>query len=122
MEQNKADYTQTFITLQTEQNLIGTYAQETFISWYNKWQSMLAAKNINQAQAKAIMEQNNPYFIPRNNWVEKALDDACYDNNLEVFNQILAAMKTPYQLNPDLEHLQNFSMLDDENYTTYCGT
>lgn len=122
MENNKVDYTNTFIALQTEQNLTGISTQETFITWFNKWQALLAAKNINQAQARTKMEQNNPYFIPRNNWVEKALDDACNDNNFEVFNHILEAMKTPYQPNLNLEHLQNFSMLDDENYTTYCGT
>jgi uncharacterized protein YdiU (UPF0061 family) len=122
MEQNKADYTQTFILLQTKQAHTGIYEQEQFKNWHKKWLALIDKKNLAFEEVKTVMEQNNPYFIPRNNWVEKALDDASNDNNIEVFNQILEAMKTPYQLNADLVHLQNFSMLDDENYTTYCGT
>ena len=65
----------------------------------------------------------NPYVIPRNYLVEKALIDIKDNEDYEAFNSLLTVLKTPYMNNSNLDKYQKPSEgLFEKNYKTFCGT
>lgn len=123
MEDNKADYTNTFLTIQSDMlNPKGIYNQSPFLNWYAKWKKLLEEKGISLENAQQIMLENNPYFIPRNHLVEQALDNACYKHDFTLFNQLVEATSTAYTNNIEWAALQNPPESGDQYYQTHCGT
>jgi uncharacterized protein YdiU (UPF0061 family) len=123
MEENKADYTLTFLEFQkTSDHISGIYNQDSFIKLYDKWMELLFECGNTIQMAHSIMKINNPYFIPRNHLVEEALDGVCFDENFKVFNEILEVMSSPYTDNSLFNHLKNGPVHGDGEYKTYCGT
>lgn len=123
MEENKADYTLTFLEFQKpSDHLSGMYNQDSFIKLYDKWMELLLECGYTIQIAHAIMNENNPHFIPRNHLVEEALDGVCFNDNFKVFNEILEVMSLPYTENTNFSHLKNGPIHGDGEYKTYCGT
>jgi uncharacterized protein YdiU (UPF0061 family) len=122
MKELKLDYTNTFLAL--SQDLVetgSTMDSVDFKNWKVKWMSvMLNATGM--AQAKKIMEANNPAFIPRNYLVEEALEKATVGDFTQ-FEQLLKVLQNPYQYQ---ESLNQFTIPPAEefetSYTTFCGT
>ncbi len=123
MQNNQADYTNTYLAIANyHQQTDEKYTAPDFAQWYQRWAKLLATNNINQNAALKTMQQHNPEFIPRNHLVEKALDDACHQQNFTLFNEMLNAGKTPYKKQADYQHLQTPPPHGDEGYKTFCGT
>jgi uncharacterized protein YdiU (UPF0061 family) len=68
------------------------------------------------------MKANNPSFIPRNHLVEKALDDACLNEDFGLFEQLLQVFADPYQSVPAFNDMQIPPANGDRHYQTHCGT
>jgi len=115
MENNKADYTNTFVFLLNDDfknNKI--YEKETFINWYKKWKDRI------NNESKDLMKKTNPNLIPRNHIVEKVLK-AAENNDLNPFNKFLEVLQKPYKMYDDISSYQT----PGENlpdYKTFCGT
>ena len=115
MENNKADYTNTFVFLLNDDfknNKI--YEKETFINWYKKWKDRI------NNESKDLMKKTNPNLIPRNHIVEKVLK-AAENNDLNPFNKFLEVLQNPYKMYDDISSYQT----PGENlpdYKTFCGT
>lgn len=123
MEGNKADYTNTFLELQSDtEERNGIYASAYFSYWFSKWKSAIASEGHDFQSTLKIMKANNPTFIPRNHLVEKALDDACLNADYELFEQLLQACSDPYQSFPEYAAMQTPPLNGDRFYQTHCGT
>ena len=67
METHKADYTQFFLALERNQAIDEPiFEQNDFKIWMKNWK--------NKNPDKKLMKTNNPRVIPRNHWVENALE------------------------------------------------
>lgn len=123
MQNNQADYTNTYLAIANyHQQTDEKYTAPDFAQWYQRWEDVLKANNISLASALKTMQQHNPEFIPRNHLVEKALDNACLQQNFILFNELLNVGKTPYKKQTDYQHLQTPPPHGDEGYKTFCGT
>jgi uncharacterized protein YdiU (UPF0061 family) len=67
-----------------------------------------------------LMGANNPLVVPRNQLVEKALDQACNQQNYDLLHQILAAVKSP----KSIADVLTFQVVQGnaDVYKTFCGT
>ena len=93
MENNKADYTNTFLYfLDKKENFNEIYNTIEFIDLFKEWENRISRNKKQNNEHIKIMKKNNPEFIPRNHLVEKALDEACEMNDYTKFNQILKRM------------------------------
>jgi uncharacterized protein YdiU (UPF0061 family) len=122
MENNKADFTNTFCNLMDIQSIKGPiYQNQEYLNWTAKWKKRLEKNNTEKEKYLELMRSVNPIFIPRNHKVEEALKDAS-ENKLETLNQLLEVIKSPYKDNGMLKDYQQPMSNENGNYKTFCGT
>ncbi|AOV07324.1 protein adenylyltransferase SelO [Sporosarcina ureilytica] len=122
MEKYKADYTNTFLAL-TFNKLCNAEIFETdeFKRWYDAWQERITLETQSEEERLQLMKQHNPAIIPRNYYVEKAIEAAVERDDFSVVKQFIDALANPYAHTP----VQNaFATVPDfeEPYRTFCGT
>jgi uncharacterized protein YdiU (UPF0061 family) len=122
MENNKADFTNTFCNIMGIQSIKDPiYQNQEYLNWTAKWKKRLEKNNAGKEKYLELMRSVNPIFIPRNHKVEEALKDAS-ENKLETFNQLLEVIKYPYKDNGMLKDYQQPMSNENGNYKTFCGT
>jgi uncharacterized protein YdiU (UPF0061 family) len=122
MENNKADFTNTFCNLMDIQSIKDPiYQNQEYLNWTAKWKKRLEKNNTEKEKYLELMRSVNPIFIPRNHKVEEALKDAS-ENKLETLNQLLEVIKSPYKDNGMLKDYQQPMSNENGNYKTFCGT
>lgn len=109
MEKEKLDFTNTFRSLSSL-----TFKNS---EWQEKWLERLEETE----EAKTLMDSVNPYIIPRNHQVEKAIELAI-KNDFSHFYRLVEAYKSPYDVNSEYEDLTKEPALDERVYQTFCGT
>ena len=120
MENNKADYTNTFCYLMNIRiNNSEIYNDKSFINWLDVWKKRSLMNNGSKEKQLDIMLNVNPSVIPRNHKVEEALTSA-NDDDLKVMNKLLSVLDKPYGEQKDIEEYQSPS--DNKEYQTFCGT
>jgi uncharacterized protein YdiU (UPF0061 family) len=120
MENNKADYTNTFCYLMNiKVNDSEIYDDKSFINWLDVWKKRSLMNNGSKEKQINIMLNVNPLVIPRNHKVEEALTSA-NDDDLKVMNKLLSVLDKPYGDQKDIEEYQSPS--DNKEYQTFCGT
>jgi uncharacterized protein YdiU (UPF0061 family) len=120
MENNKADYTNTFCYLMNIKiNNDEIYQDNSFKNWSREWQQRLSKNNNSKDKSLDLMKISNPIVIPRNHKVEEALD-AANKGDLEIFNRLLSVLNNPYNINKAIEDYQLPS--SNNKYQTFCGT
>ena len=120
MENNKADYTNTFCYLMNIRiNNSEIYNDKIFINWLDVWKKRSLMNNGSKEKQLDIMLNVNPSVIPRNHKVEEALTSA-NDDDLKVMNKLLSVLDKPYGDQKDIEEYQSPS--DNKEYQTFCGT
>ena len=123
MHRNQADFTHTFRTLSGEGLPEGVLYQETgFQDWYARWQARLKRQPQSRDEVFDWMRRHNPFVIPRNYKVEKALEAAVQQGDFSVMYKLIDALKAPY-----LESLEtkSYALLPESTgipYKTFCGT
>jgi uncharacterized protein YdiU (UPF0061 family) len=120
MEQNKADYTNTFCYLMNKDTINNEiYKDQKFLTWIKNWKNRVLINHGSIEKSLELMKNTNPVVIPRNHKVEEALL-AANENNLDNFNKLLSVLKNPYD---NLQNIKEFqSPSSNNNYQTYCGT
>jgi len=120
MEQNKADYTNTFCYLMNKDSIGNEiYKDQKFLTWIKNWKNRVLINNGSIEKSLKLMKNTNPTVIPRNHKVEEALL-AANENNLDNFNKLLSVLENPYD---NLENIDEFQFpSSNNNYQTYCGT
>ncbi len=122
MENNKADFTNTFCNLMDIQSIKDPiYQNQEYLNWTAKWKKRLEKNNTEKEKYLELMRSVNPIFIPRNHKVEEALKDAS-ENKLETLNQLLEVIKYPYKDNGMLKDYQQPMSNENGEYKTFCGT
>jgi len=122
MENNKADFTNTFCNLMEIQSIKDPiYQNQEYLNWTAKWKKRLEKNNTGKEKYLELMRSVNPIFIPRNHKVEEALKDAS-ENKLETLNQLLEVIKYPYKDNGMLMDYQRPMSNENGDYKTFCGT
>lgn len=121
MEKFDADYTNTFVALTTdsyEKELL--FQTRPFKDWLAAWKEFVHYDE----QKEAVQQQlknSNPAMIPRNAFVEEALEAYVNEQNIEPFNALLQALQDPFAYNEQQKSYQN-PPASPEPYFTYCGT
>ncbi|MDA9205648.1 YdiU family protein [bacterium] len=122
MENNKADFTNTFCNLMDIQSIKDPiYQNQEYLNWTAKWKKRLEKNNTGKEKYLELMRSVNPIFIPRNHKVEEALKNAS-ENKLETLNQLLEVIKYPYKDNGMLMDYQRPMSNENGEYKTFCGT
>ena len=121
MQENKADYTNTFLQLQKEETALnGIYQSYDFKLWYARWKQRVSAYSVEDVIQ--TMQEVNPVFIPRNHLVEDALQNAANLNDFGLFHELLNVVQNPYVQQQGYERFQEVPNNIDDGYQTYCGT
>ena len=134
LQSNKVDFTLAWRYLADAldgdpSRLYGIFTNPDVVdSWISKW---LARCKLDESpnlrptskdRAKLIRSVS-PWIIPRNHHVEEALNAASDKGDLAPFEQLLQAIKNPFEENPCLsKYAQPATELFTDRYRTFCGT
>lgn len=122
MQKSRADFTNTFRTLSSEEAPSEErYQDPDFQSWYSQWQLRLHREGQAANSSYSLMRSVNPAVLPRNHRVEEALSAAEDHNDLSLLQQLLKVLESPYEERPEFVQYQE-PPSDDSNYRTFCGT
>ena len=121
MENNKADFTNTFCNLMQIQSIKDPiYQNQEYLNWTTKWKKRLEKNNTEKEKYLELMRSVNPIFIPRNHKVEEALKDA-NEGDLNKIIELIEVIKRPFtNLDNKNEYLKPNN--STQEYKTYCGT
>ncbi|MBM3610807.1 MAG: YdiU family protein [Alphaproteobacteria bacterium] len=122
MEENYADYTNTFIDLMNDEKPQGKiYRQKSFEDWYVSWKKRRDLEGNLSGHSLSFKKNINPIIIPRNHKVEEALSSANH-GDFKDFYALLEAIKSPYE---DRDLFESYTLPPTPNarvYQTFCGT
>lgn len=124
MQENEADYTNTFLSLTFDKEFEGTeelLKSAQFDEWKKRWNERLERQEKSKEDAHQLMKNNNPAVIPRNHRVEDALKAAVEQGDYSVMEKLLDALSNPYAHTKEQEA---YCTLPEKvtPYVTYCGT
>ena len=96
-------------------------------AWLSRWRARCArddaAGGASGVARAARMRRASPWIIPRNHRVEEALAAASDGGDLGPFNQLLAAVRQPYDETPERSHYAEPAPVGvTAKYQTFCGT
>lgn len=125
MIKHKADFTNIFVGLTDEKyerlDNTGLFQSDEFKEWKEKWIARRERQDRSLDISKEDMKKYNPTIIPRNHNVESALAVAVDKGDYTVFNDLVSALKDPF----DYDNIKEEYMTPPESnvpYKTYCGT
>ncbi|MFC7078550.1 protein adenylyltransferase SelO [Haloarcula halophila] len=116
LRKSNADYTNTFLELETP----GTFDYPVFATEeFEQLRNKLAAVGLDEK----LMQEANPRYIPRNYLVEVALGEYLETGDLSKFKELLTVLENPYT-SKDMgsQFKQPPPREFDSEYTTYCNT
>lgn len=123
MEMHAADYTNTFLAIQSGDFPNGSlYQSDAFQDWYLNWIRRATQNGKSLEDVQKMMAEHNPQYIPRNHKVEEALFQATENHDYTVFKELLELLKTPYQFKDGFTAYQVPPKDGDDGYQTFCGT
>jgi uncharacterized protein YdiU (UPF0061 family) len=116
LRKSNADYTNTFLELETP----GTFDDSVFATTeFEQLRNKLAAVGLDAE----LMQEANPRYIPRNYLVEEALDEYLGTGDLSKFKELLTVLENPYTSKDMGSQFQQPPPREfDAEYTTYCNT
>jgi len=123
MQQNRADYTNTFREL-TAATLPDSplFRDAAFLEWQRRWQERLARQPQTAEESRALMRARNPAVIPRNHRVEEALEAAVERGDFTVMTKLLEVLSRPYAERAEDDEYRSPPEPSAQCYQTFCGT
>lgn len=123
MQQDKADYTNTFIALSFDQiDKTSLWKLSAFKGWHQKWLARLARQSQTKDMSQQLMRQHNPAVIPRNHRVEEALEAAVERGDYSVMNKLVTALAQPFAHTNEQQEFASLPEPSNQPYRTFCGT
>ena len=123
MQKNKADYTNTFLSLMKEKTSNDELFQDSaFLDWHKQWEERLKQNKKPVGLSLNLMKKNNPLIIPRNHKVEEALEAASINDDLQPMFDLHEVLKNPYNNQSEIAAYQNIPGTNEQAYKTFCGT
>jgi serine/tyrosine/threonine adenylyltransferase len=122
MHKYKADYTNTFRALSSEQiNEIEMFKTDEFKQWYKLYQERLIRQEKSKEDSLQLMRNTNPTVIPRNHRVEETLGAAVRGDYSQV-DRLLEVLSNPYNYEMKQDDYCTKPDPTGKQYVTYCGT
>ncbi len=121
----KADFTATFRGLATDAidgDAPPLVENETIRAWKRRWQARMSGGANDLATAKRRMGRENPAVIPRNHQVERAIRAAVDQGRLGPFEELLAALASPFEVPRDKLAYADPPEPHERVTRTFCGT
>ncbi|AXJ01207.1 Uncharacterized conserved protein YdiU, UPF0061 family [Cyclonatronum proteinivorum] len=128
MQQQEADFTNTFLFLETESAwLEGIPSGSAFDALHQKIRERQEQNPGGRDEAIRLMAAQNPFIIPRNHQVERALTEAAFKDDYSFFNKLLHELQEPYRRTSEADHNLRKELTmppegGDGDYRTFCGT
>jgi uncharacterized protein YdiU (UPF0061 family) len=85
------------------------------------WKSRLKKQRQSEKEARDLMKSVNPYLIPRNHQIERAIQHALREDD-SVFHRLIKAYEKPYEADSDFEDLTHPPLPEERVTQTFCGT
>ena len=117
MDENQADFTNTFRALPTGKARDQFTDPTAFDLWAEGWMQRLEA----EPEAEKTMRAANPAFIPRNHRVEQMIEAAVAGDDAP-FHRMLEVLSRPYEDQPEAEDLARTPLPAEVVPATFCGT
>ncbi len=122
LQEIHADYTSTFRDLAAATPAQApAFADANCAQWQARWQQRLARQPQSRDEARALMLERNPAVIPRNAFVEEALQAAVEQGDLGPLTRLLKAVSRPFDDGPD-QAAYRAPPPPVAGYKTFCGT
>ena len=129
MFEQKTDFTLTFRTLSesidNDEKKIKFFSlfknNKLIISWYNDWIQRLKKEKSPIEKISTKMKARNPFFIPRNHLVEKAINEAVEKSNFSMVDDLIEVLKKPFESNKKF-NLGDPPKPNEDIKNTFCGT
>ncbi len=125
MQENKADYTNTFLALTFDKEYEGTedlLKSSEYEEWKKRWHERLDQQEQSKEDSQQLMKDNNPAVIPRNHRVEEALKAATEQGDLKIMDQLLQVLSDPYSHRTEQKNFNGLPPISYQTYKTFCGT
>ncbi|MFM8686718.1 MAG: hypothetical protein ACKODJ_09255, partial [Bacteroidota bacterium] len=91
--------------------------------WFARWIHFLEGVGEGaRLSSLALMQSQNPSMIPRTHLVEDALDQKVFHDCDAGWDELLKAIREPYQRSELQRRLNQPPPLGDAGYCTFCGT
>jgi uncharacterized protein YdiU (UPF0061 family) len=119
MESRAMDYTETFAKLSYQQSLDSR--DPDLQNWQRAWQAALVHENRSLEDVGKQMQALNPYLIPRNAIVEKALV-AAEQGDDSLFHHLWRVLQKPYDIPKECYGLATPCPPEEDSVATFCGT
>ena len=122
MEQYEADFTNTFRAL-TDGKRPDTkiFKSDQFKQWEKKWFERIEQQGTTMEETLQVMKSVNPAVIPRNHFVEQAIEEfAAGDPSM--FAEMLLVLSDPYELDEQYIKYTQPSKDEEPPFVSYCGT
>ena len=119
MHQNKADYTNTFLKLMSDEKIS---QNPNYIKWHERWKNRLARNKESFKKSLNLMKINNPLVIPRNHKVDECLESANSSESSNLLKKIIIYLNKPYEDQHGISDFQVPSKVNEKKYKTFCGT
>ncbi|HLR14994.1 MAG TPA: YdiU family protein [Bacillota bacterium] len=122
MKREKMDYTTTFIDLTLE--LDGkecTATSEVFRSWRQRWKKRLEEEERSTEDIYQQMKRVNPAIIPRNDFVEEALEAAVERRDFASVQQLITLLENPFAYSDEQKEMMQ-KEIPKGPFRTFCGT
>ena len=113
MEETQSDYTNSFLFLE------GKEVREVHLSESARFENWLSRKEI---FPQVEIGNSNPIVIPRNEWVERVLNEAVENDNWKLFNEYQERLQRPYESSSEEDNFSTFNPENDLSFKTFCGT
>ena len=113
MQQDGADFTNTFAALSTDTARDQFTDRDAFDAWAARWHA--------RDPDTDLMQRTNPQIIPRNHRIE-AMIQAAVAGDMAPFERLMTALATPYDLPSDFGDLRRPPTEAEIVPATFCGT
>ncbi|HET7696122.1 MAG TPA: YdiU family protein [Vicinamibacterales bacterium] len=122
MRRQEADFTNVFRSISRAATAAALASEDAgFAAWYARLERRRSRQPQAAAASEALMQRNNPAFIPRNHLVEEALAAAVGEHDHGVMERLLDVLARPYDYDRDLPMFTQPGK-DGRHYRTFCGT
>lgn len=113
MEETQSDYTNSFLFLE------GKEVREVYLSASPRFENWLSRKEV---FPQVEIGNSNPIVIPRNEWVERVLNETVENDNWKLFNEYQERLHRPYESSSEEDVFSTFNPKNDLSFKTFCGT
>ncbi|QFT63633.1 YdiU family protein [Roseivivax sp. THAF30] len=117
MQENQADFTNTFRALSRGAGSDEFMDRAAFDGWAKRWQERIA----DETEPEALMRRTNPAFIPRNHRIEAMIASAVAGDDAP-FHRMNAVLARPFDDQSEAEDLARAPLPDEVVPATFCGT